>query len=254
MKRRLNISIPIAVLGALLVASPAPAQRVFGGRPGPSSGHSPSGRPGWGRPPGTDQRGSFGYALHPRSGFGFRQSGWGYGRGWGWDYLPFSSFYDRGEEYARPDYEPPEPQQQVVMEPPQPEKLIQPILIERQGDAWVQVAGYKEGRVSGQSEPLKSEETAHLRTASPSEKAASVSAGQVPPAVLVFRDGHQEEVKSYTIIGHTLYAKSDYWASGSWSRKIEFANLDVPATLKLNEEHGSKFTLPSGPREIVIGP
>jgi hypothetical protein len=126
------------------------------------------------------------------------------------------------------------------MEPPQPEKLIQPILIERQGDAWVQIAGYKEGRVSGQAEPLK--------------PAAPEPMAQVPPAVLVFRDGHQEEVKSYTIIGHTLYAKADYWTSGSWTRKIEFANLDVPATLKLNEEHGSKFTLPSGPREIVIRP
>jgi hypothetical protein len=199
-------------------------------------------------------RGSFQTSQRPRSGFGFRRGGWGYGLGWGWDSPWLANYYDRGEDYARPDYEPPEPQQQFVMEPPHPVKLIQPILIERQGEAWVQIAGYKEGRVSGQSEPLKPVETTHLRATSPGEKAAPEPMAQVPPAVLVFRDGHQEEVKSYTIIGRTLYAKSDYWTSGSWTRKIEFANLDVPATLKLNEEHGSKFTLPSGPREIVIRP
>jgi len=141
-----------------------------------------------------------------------------------------------------------------MFEAPQPVKLVRPILIERQGDAWVQVSGYQEAPASGQSEPQNPVQTAYLRAASPGEKAAAEPTRQIPPAVLVFRDGHQEEVKSYTIIGHTLYAKDDYWASGSWTRKIEFANLDVPATLKLNEEHGSKFTLPSGPREIVIRP
>jgi hypothetical protein len=169
--------------------------------------------------------------------------------------MPYSDYYDRpdyeSQGFAPPMYEPPQP---AVYEPPQPVKLIQPILIERQGEAWVQVSGYQDAPVSGQAEPLKPVETARLRAASPGEKATSEPTAQVPPAVLVFRDGHQEEVKSYTIIGHTLYAKSDYWASGSWTRKIEFASLDVPATLKLNEEHGSKFTLPSGPREIVIRP
>jgi hypothetical protein len=173
----------------------------------------------------------------------------------GWADLPYPDYDDR-PDYESQGFAPPMsgPPQPAMFEAPQPAKLIQPILIERQGDAWVQVSGYQEAPVSGQSEPLKPVETAHLRAASPGEKAASEPMGLVPPAVLVFRDGHQEEVKSYTIIGHTLYAKSDYWASGSWTRKIEFANLDVPATLKLNEEHGSKFRLPSGPQEIVIRP
>ena len=59
-------------------------------------------------------------------------------------------------------------------------------------------------------------------------------------------------MKSYTIINRTLYASANYWASGSWTRKIELGNLDVPATQKLNEERGSKFLLPSGPQEVVI--
>ena len=141
-----------------------------------------------------------------------------------------------------------------MFEAPQPVKLIQPILIERQGNEWVQVSGYKEAPVSAQSEPLKPEEATHLRAAPPGQEEATAPSGKVPPAVLVFRDGHQEEVKSYTIIGTTLYAKADYWVNGSWTRKIEIANLDVPATLKLNEEHGSQFRLPSGPQEVVIRP
>jgi hypothetical protein len=51
-----------------------------------------------------------------------------------------------------------------------------------------------------------------------------------------------------------LYTSANYWTSGSWTRKIEIANLDVPATLKLNQERGSKFSLPSGPQEVVIRP
>lgn len=72
--------------------------------------------------------------------------------------------------------------------------------------------------------------------------------------MLVFRDGHEEEITSYTIIGNTLYARANYWTSGSWTRTIEIANLDVPATLKLNQERGSNFRLPSGPQEVMIRP
>ena len=74
----------------------------------------------------------------------------------------------------------------------------------------------------------------------------------LPAAVLVFRDGHTEEVEKYVIQGGVINARSDYWSTGSWTRKIPIAELDVPATLKLNEERGGKFSLPSGPSEIVV--
>jgi len=74
----------------------------------------------------------------------------------------------------------------------------------------------------------------------------------MPPAVLVFRDGRQEEVKKYTIIGSVIYAGANYWTTGSWTTEIPVALLDIPATLKINAEHGAKFNLPSGPNEIVI--
>jgi hypothetical protein len=248
MTRQLTIFVPIALLGALLFGTPANAQRGFGGRA------APSGRSGSGRSFATNGSGAFRYARGARSSSGFRHGGWGRGYGLGWDYLPNPYFEEGGEDYARPDYEAPMPPPQAMYEPPEPAKLIQPILIERQGNDWVQVTGYKEAPASGQIEPAKSADAMHPRATLPGEKAAAEPATAIPPAVLVFRDGHQEEVKSYTIIGSTLYAKADYWAGGAWSRKIHIASLDVPATMKLNQEHGSQFRLPSGPQEIMIRP
>jgi hypothetical protein len=162
--------------------------------------------------------------------------------------MPFPDYYDQGDEYARPDYEPPTPSAPVAFEPPEPVKVIQPIMIERQGNDWVQVAGYKQGTVSGGANPLSAGEP---KGSAPAKSAPLLA---LPPAVLIFRDGHQEEVKGYTIIGSTIYAKSDYWSTGTWTRKVELADLNVPATLKANQDHGAPLRLPSSPQEIIIRP
>jgi hypothetical protein len=133
-------------------------------------------------------------------------------------------------------------------------RLPDSILLERQGDQWVQVTVYGQSPAPAQPALPKTGEATHLQAVMPSRNEASEPPPGLPPAVLVFRDGHEEEVKSYTIIDRTLYTSANYWTSGSWTRKIEIANLDVPATLKLNQERGSKFSLPSGPQEVVIRP
>ena len=56
------------------------------------------------------------------------------------------------------------------------------------------------------------------------------------------------------IAGATIYTSADYWSSGSWTRKVQIAALDIPATLKVNRERGAKFSLPSGPHEVMIRP
>ena len=244
MKNRLTITVTIALLGALLLGSPASAQKGFGSRASPA-GHASSGRSF-----ALGGRTTFQFAHGPRSNLRFRRGGWGYGYGLGWGEVPYPD-YDLRDNYG-PEMS--EPIQPVMFEPPEPAKLIQPILIERQGDQWVKISGYKEAPPPAQSTPLKPEEATHLRAALPGQETTVQPIAKIPPAVLVFRDGHQEEVKSYTIIGTTLYVKTDYWVNGSWTRKIQIANLDVPATLKLNEEHGSEFQLPSNPREVMIRP
>jgi len=248
MKHRFTIAIPIALLGALLLVSPAGAQRGFGARP------APRGRAAVGRSFGAGRRGSVRppHALH--SSFPSRGRGWGWGSGWGpgWGYLPYPDYYDYSD-YGPAMIEAPPPES--VAQPAQtapPERVPNPIVLERQGDQWVQITGYRQAPAPAETAPPKTVEVTHRPASMPSRNEAAEPPRELPPAVLVFRDGHEEESKSYTIIGKTLYMSTNYWTSGSWTRKIEIGSLDVPATLKLNQERGSKFRLPSGPQEVLI--
>ena len=188
--------------------------------------------------------------------------GWGAGWGSGWAYSPYWDYGPDLDYGPNPDYAdngpgmaaPPWANDPRFVGPPQPERVIQPMVIERQGDQWVKVTGYVETPAAMQSEAAKTGEGAQPHAGVVSGGVAAESPRVIPAAVLVFRDGHQEEVKRYTIIGGTLFAKVDYYASGTWTRQIQIANLDMPATLKLNEERGSNFRLPSGPQEVMIRP
>lgn len=110
------------------------------------------------------------------------------------------------------------------------------------------------GLPSSSSPSSSSPRPARKVAAQPLRESARESARELPPAVLVFRDGRTEEVSSYTIMSGTIYSKADYWTSGSWTRKIQIADLNVPATLKLNHEHGLNFVLPASPNEVVTRP
>jgi hypothetical protein len=59
------------------------------------------------------------------------------------------------------------------------------------------------------------------------------------PTVLVFRDGHKQEVGNYAIMGQTVYVLDDR------TQKIPIANLDVPATVKANDDRGMEFKVPA---------
>jgi hypothetical protein len=56
--------------------------------------------------------------------------------------------------------------------------------------------------------------------------------------VLVFRDGHQQQVTNYAIMGQTLYI------FGVRTQKVGLGDLDIPATIKLNDDSGVEFHLP----------
>lgn len=173
--------------------------------------------------------GGFNRGFHSRR---FGRSGfYGYGYGWPYGY----SEYDGYEEVPVVPPQPaaaPAPTVQFKEEP-----VASPALLELQGGQWVQVRSFITG------------------TASAEKGFASQSASnEVAPAVLIYRDGRSEEVSSYSIIGDTIYTKADYYASGSWERKIQIADLDIPATLKQNRDRGVKFELPSGPNEVMLRP
>ncbi len=63
------------------------------------------------------------------------------------------------------------------------------------------------------------------------------------PTVLVFRDGHQQEVTNYAIMGDTVYVFD------KGHKKIALADLDVPATVKANDDRGLEFEVPAPPAQ-----
>ncbi len=72
----------------------------------------------------------------------------------------------------------------------------------------------------------------------PQEQSGGRDAKPNEPSVLVFRDGHQQEVANYAIMGQTVYVFDKR------AQKIALAELDVPATIKANDDRGLEFKLP----------
>jgi len=134
--------------------------------------------------------------------------------------------------------------------PPPPESLV----LELQGNHWVRITSSGQSDANPQPKRQSSAKTSSLRTLTPQQSAVIESPRELPPAVLVFRDGHQEEITRYTIVGGTIYTSTDYWNKGSWTKKVPLAELNVPATLAMNRERGAQFNLPTGPGVVVVRP
>jgi hypothetical protein len=59
------------------------------------------------------------------------------------------------------------------------------------------------------------------------------------PAILVYKDGRQQEVQNYAIVGQTIWVLNEQHA-----KKIPLSALDLNATRKANEDRDVDFTLP----------
>jgi hypothetical protein len=196
-----------------------------------------------------------------RSGGSFRFGGGNIGAR---ERRPFNRSLVLASPYFYPDYdydyEPPTPDMAgvhvVVMQPAQPAapaaSPIEPLLMEYHDGRWVRIPINGQQAEYPQSAQPNSGQASGLQPVATAPKEAAPTPPELPPTVLVFRDGRQEEVKRYTIIGNVIYTSADYWTTGSWTTEIPMALLDIPATLKVNAEHGGKFNLPSGPNEIVL--
>jgi hypothetical protein len=60
------------------------------------------------------------------------------------------------------------------------------------------------------------------------------------PTVLIYRDRHQKEVSNYAIVGQTLWSFTP-----QHKEKIPLADLDIPATIKANDDRGIAFSVPA---------
>jgi hypothetical protein len=172
-----------------------------------------------------------------------------------WPYFYPDYDYDYGYDSEPQIVETPPPQ--IIQQVAQPAPLApapDSVVIELQGDHWVRVTNYGQSQTDGPSSQPEPGRAPNSQVAVPRRTQAPEPPTDVPAAVLVFRDGHREEIGKYVVVGSTLYASADYWSSGSWTRKVQLSALDVPATLKLNEERDAKFSLPSGPNEVMVRP
>jgi hypothetical protein len=131
-----------------------------------------------------------------------------------------------------------------------------PLMIELHGDRYVQVSGPESSGVEMiPPEKFDAAPNPALRSPGPSGTVIRrVAAPELPPAILVFRDGHREETSDYTIADGVLYARGDYYTNGSWNRKIELSSLNLPETIKSNQSRGVRFQLPSSPNEVIVRP
>jgi hypothetical protein len=148
----------------------------------------------------------------------------------------------------------------------QPKPPQESLLIELQGDRYVRVNDSQMQTESGTQSlaPERDTQASALhersRRSATHDSAESSSLGvaavpaQLPPVILVLRDGTRQEVHDYTIADGVLYARGDLYTDGYWSKKIELSALNLPETIKSNQERGIQFLLPSAPNEVITRP
>jgi hypothetical protein len=131
----------------------------------------------------------------------------------------------------------------------------QPLLIELQGSRYVRLNGENppDNGLAYQA-PTASTARGSVKIDSNKHVTHEVTARELAPVILVFRDGHSEEVRDYTIVGGAIYARGDFYSDGYWNKKIELSALALPETIKSNHERGVRFVLPGAPNEVITRP
>jgi hypothetical protein len=123
----------------------------------------------------------------------------------------------------------------------EPATKTQPLMIELQNGRYVRIASTP---ANGEPLPLTIDKKPAPASAAPAP----------PPAVLVFRDGHTEEVRDYAIADGVLYARGNYYTDGYWNKKISISALNVTETMQANTTRNVKFVLPTSPNEVITRP
>ncbi len=216
----------------------------------------------------AQMRGGFGRPTHAGPGFGQGVSFTSRNQ-------PYASrgFFLGDTPYFYADYpfqsfaaEPASPQVIVMRAPVNtpPETKSEPLLIELRGDKYVRFGGVQKSAERGIADPpdyapeiaTKSSASAELgvHSRANAQFTAAPRTAEMVPAVLIYRDGHREEVSDYAIVGTIMYVRGDYWRDGYWTKNIQLSALNISATVKTNHDSGVKFALPSSPNEVVTRP
>lgn len=119
-----------------------------------------------------------------------------------------------------------------------------PLLIEWRGDRYVRFGGDASPQSGTPAAPDYAEPAIANAPARP-------PTAELPPAVVVYRDGHREEIAGYTIADGIIYLHGNDWQSGYWTKRIALSALDPLATMRANRQRGVQFMLPSAPNVVI---
>lgn len=215
----------MAVLGLALIATPVWAQRGGhggGGSHGASGGgHFSGGHSSVGHASGASRGGSFGHSggVRFRTGNPYYSYRGSYGRRGYYPYFGYSGYYPYGWYDNSLDYDSGDQNQDY-------DSFYQaPVAAPYQDNGLqrdVQVLNGKIDRLQADVEARNRPKT------------------EEPATALVFRDQHVEEVHNYAIASGTLWVLNDHQAG----KKIPLAQLDIPATIKMNDDRGVDFQVP----------
>jgi hypothetical protein len=174
---------------------------------------------------------------------------WGYGYGypyWGWSYFdPWWWFWDSDSNDSNGNddyYDNLAAAQQMNEQSLQEQQMLQQEQADGDQDAYNQnpnQGAYNQQPPANQyaylRPPLDPERLQEYR-----EQKQTAGGSFMRSTVLVFRDQHKEEVGNYAIVGQTLWNFAP-----SQTEKIPLSELDVPATIKANQDRGVTFSVPS---------
>ena len=134
---------------------------------------------------------------------------------------------------------------------------LTPLLIEWQGNRYVRFGGIEEPAEVGTSthpdyaEPTSAKSPTKPTMSATQKERSEAQTVELPPAVLVYRDGHREEIPDYAIADGVIYVRGNNWQNGYWTKRIPLSALDAPATMQANQQRGVRFMLPSAPNVVI---
>jgi len=111
---------------------------------------------------------------------------------------------------------------------------------ESDSDQRAEASAMNEQNLEEQQALRDQDQDLYARNSGPRQSATTASQEDNSPAtVLVYRDQHQREVQNYAIVDEMLWIFTPQRIE-----KVPLAILDVPATIKANEDRGVDFRLP----------
>jgi len=91
---------------------------------------------------------------------------------------------------------------------------------------------YQVGQLSQQIADLRAEQSAQ-------RSQAAVPSRTTQQTLLIFRDGHRQEIQNYAIVGQTLWIFDEHN-----STRMPLSELDLTATQNVNRQRGIRFAVP----------